>query len=149
MLLDLDGSQAVEFAEDDVADTADLACPVRGYCSGRLEVQVGVRDGEPLVLRVRDGELGFQRSVLRAWRRLRVEWALGDGPRGGTGVAVGALRSRARAGDRSVAGTSRRHRSASGARSAWIVVRICRARVVLTGRVSPVRDRTRRRGGST
>lgn len=68
VLLDVDGSQAMEFAEVDGRDMADLERVVRAYCLGELEVQVDLRDGMCHALRMQGQQLGFPRSVLR-WRR--------------------------------------------------------------------------------
>jgi hypothetical protein len=73
VLLDVDNSQAMEFADDD-EDMADLEDVLRAYCRGELEVQVDVRDGVYHALRTRAGQFSFQGSVAGLFRPGHKEW---------------------------------------------------------------------------
>lgn len=73
-LLDVDGSAAMEFAEDDERDLRDLEHVLRAYCRGELEVLVDLGDGGYRALRASGGQLGFPGSAVRLgraeWRRV-------------------------------------------------------------------------------
>jgi hypothetical protein len=74
VLLDVDGSQAMEFAEVDDRDMQDLERVLRAYCLGELEVQVGLRDGKVRALRTSAGRLLFAQSALEALRPGHAKW---------------------------------------------------------------------------
>jgi hypothetical protein len=72
VLLDVNGSQAMEFAA--AGDMADLEHILRAYCLGELEVQVRVRDGSYHALRTNNAHLSFPGSVFALFRSGRKEW---------------------------------------------------------------------------
>ncbi len=74
VLLDVDGSQAMEFADSDDGDMLDVEHILRAYCLGELEVRIRVRDGTCRALRTNAGQFSFPDSVFGLFRSGREEW---------------------------------------------------------------------------
>lgn len=72
VLLDVDGSQAMEFAGD--GDVPDLEHILRAFCLGELEAQIRVRDGTYHALRTNAVQLSFPASVFELFRSGSKEW---------------------------------------------------------------------------
>ncbi|HEX6361102.1 hypothetical protein [Actinophytocola sp.] len=74
VLLDVDSSQAMEFAAADERDMSDLEHILQAYCLGELEVQVRLRDGTYHALRTSAAQLSFPDSACGLFRSGRTEW---------------------------------------------------------------------------
>jgi hypothetical protein len=74
VLLDVDSSQAMEFAEGDERDMADLEHILRAYCLGELEIHIQVGDGTYHALRTSAAQFSFPFSALGLLRSGRKEW---------------------------------------------------------------------------
>lgn len=74
VLLDVDGSQAMEFVEADERDMQDLEHIILAFGRRELEVLVGTKNGAYHALRTSAGELGLPTSLLGGLRSGPKEW---------------------------------------------------------------------------